>query len=430
MFHENFESSEFLSLIPAVFKAEMHFPACVEDYTGLNSHFQLIFRLSIVVIVVIEIVQLVIVLLIIGRLVLAPLALWTFLAHKFWTIWSSNDAVEKFLQAQQSLSPIRYAYTDIMAITRHFKEQLGRGGFGSVYKGELPGSHFVAVKLLSGNSKCHGDDFISEVSTIGRIHHLNVVRLVGFCSEGSKAALVYEYMPNKSLDKYIFSSNRYFSWQKLNTIALGVARGIDYLHRGCDMTILHFDIKPQNILLDQSFVPKVSDFGLAKLYPKEYNVVSASAARGTIGYIAPELVSRNFGIISHKSDVYSFGMLLIEMASGRRNVDTNADSSSQNYYPSLIYDKLGYKAEEEIKFESFEMNEVEKKLYLVGLWCIQIRPSDRPSMNQVVQIEGDTDHLELPPKPFFSWSSSISRTLHSDNTATTQLSVIDEDDSS
>ncbi|XP_028552942.1 rust resistance kinase Lr10-like [Dendrobium catenatum] len=403
----------------------MHFPACIEDYTGFNSHFQLIFRLSIVVIVIIEIVHLVIVLLIIGRLVFAPLALWTFLAHKFWTILSSDDAVEKFLQAQQSLSPTRYAYTDIIALTRHFKEQLGRGGFGSVYKGELPGSHFVAVKLLSAYSKCHGDDFISEVSTIGRIHHLNVIRLVGFCSEGSKAALVYEYMPNKSLDKYIFSSNRCFSWQKLNTIALGVARGVDYLHRGCDMTILHFDIKPQNILLDQTFVPKVSDFGLAKLYPKEYNVVSVSAARGTIGYIAPELVSRNFGIISHKSDVYSFGMLLIEMASGRRNVDTNADSSSQNYYPSLIYDKLSYKAKEEIKFESLEMNEVEKKLYLVGLWCIQIRPSDRPSMNQVVQmIEGDADHLELPPKPFFSWSSSISRTLHSDSTATTQLSVI------
>jgi len=243
------------------------------------------------------------------------------------------DSVEKFLQNQQTLTPTRYAYTDIIAMTRHFKHKLGQGGFGSVYRGELPGGHLVAIKML-GNSKCNGDDFISEVSTIGRIHHLNVVRLVGFCSEVSNRALVYEFMPNGSLDKYIFSSNgahRYLTVEKLNEIALGVARGIDYLHRGCDMRILHFDIKPHNILLDHNFNPKVSDFGLAKLYPKDYSLVSISAARGTIGYIAPELVSRSFGVISHKSDVYSFGMLLLEMAGGRRNVDQRAENSSQVY---------------------------------------------------------------------------------------------------
>uniref|UniRef100_A0A0E0FFE2 non-specific serine/threonine protein kinase n=1 Tax=Oryza nivara TaxID=4536 RepID=A0A0E0FFE2_ORYNI len=144
--------------------------------------------------------------------------------------------------------------------------------------------------MLTGSSSCNGDEFISEVSTIGRIHHVNVVRLVGFCSEEMRRALVYEYMPRGSLDKYIFSSEKSFSWDKLNEIALGIARGINYLHQGCEMQILHFDIKPHNILLDDNFVPKVADFGLAKLYPRDKSFVPVSAARGTVGYIAPEMM--------------------------------------------------------------------------------------------------------------------------------------------
>ncbi|PKA61724.1 putative receptor-like protein kinase [Apostasia shenzhenica] len=393
MFDDNFKRNNIFSLIPAIFKGEMHFPACIEDYTSLERNFKLIFRISVAVIVFIEIAQLAIALALIGRLVFAPLVIFVFLVHKFWSNWASTDAVEKFLKTQQ-------------------------------------------IKLLGENFKCNGDEFISEVSTIGRIHHLNVVRLVGFCSEGSKRALVYEFMPNGSLDKYIFSSDgtpiRSFPWEKLNNIALGVARGIDYLHRGCDMTILHFDIKPQNILLDRSFTPKVADFGLAKLYPKEFNVVSVSAARGTIGYIAPELVSRNFGVISHKSDVYSFGMLLMEMAAGRRNVDPNAGSSSQVYYPALIYDKLHRRQKEINEFgDSFEMNEVEKKLYMIGLWCIQMRPLDRPSMNQVLQmLESDATSLQMPPKPFIALSSTISRNVSFENTTSTDLTGICEDECS
>jgi serine/threonine protein kinase len=192
---------------------------------------------------------------------------------------------------------MRYAYTDITAITSHFRDKLGQGGYGSVYKGVLlPGNVHIAVKMLA-NSNCNGDEFISEVSTIGRIHHINVVRLVGFCAEKMRRALVYEYMPNGSLDKYIFSSERSLSWDKLTEIALGIARGINYLHQGCDMQILHFDIKPHNILLDNNFVPKVADFVPKVLYPRDKSFVPASALRGTIGYIAPELVSRSFGAI-------------------------------------------------------------------------------------------------------------------------------------
>lgn len=168
------------------------------------------------------------------------------------------------LQMQQALGPTRYAYTDIIAIISHFRDKLDNNGYGSVYKGILlPGDIHVAVKMLEGKSNCNGEDFISEVSTIGRIHHVNVMRLVGFCSDEMRRALVYEYMPRGSLERYIFSPQRNFSWDKLNKLA----RGMDYLHRGCDMQILHFDIKPHNILLNSNFTPKIGNFGLAKLHP-------------------------------------------------------------------------------------------------------------------------------------------------------------------
>jgi len=335
------------------------------------------------------------------RLVLSALVVFTFLAHKYWRTKITTDAVEKFLRMQQMLGPIRFAYTDITEITSHFRDKLGQGGYGSVYKGELlPRNVQVAVKML-GNSNCNGDEFISEVSTIGSIHHINVVRLVGFCAEEMRRALVYEYMPHGSLDKYIFSSERSFSWDKLNDIALGIARGINYLHRGCDMQILHFDIKPHNILLDSNFVPKVADFGLAKLYPRDTSFVPASALRGTIGYIAPEMVSRSFGAISSKSDVYSFGMMLLEMAGGRRNAEQSAANTSQAYYPSWVYDRLAKQEVGEISAAE-DMHELEKKLCIVGLRCIQMKPQDRPTMSEVIEmLEGGTDGLQMPSRPFF-----------------------------
>ncbi|CAO2180643.1 unnamed protein product [Urochloa humidicola] len=336
------------------------------------------------------------------RFVLAQLAVFIFLAHKYWKARITMDAVEKFLQMQQILNgPLRYAYTDITAITSHFREKLGQGGYGSVYKGVLlPGNLHVAVKML-GNSNCNGEEFISEVATIGRIHHVNVVRLVGFCSEEMRRALLYEYMPNGSLDKYIFSPEKRFSWDKLNEIALGIARGINYLHQGCDMQILHFDIKPHNILLDNNFVPKIADFGLAKLFPRDTSFVPMSAMRGTIGYIAPEMVSRSFGVISSKSDVYSFGMLLLEMAGGHRNADPHAATPSQAYYPSWVYSQLSRHEVGEIT-DVASMHELEKKLCVVGLWCIQMRSHDRPTMSEVIEmLETGVDGLQMPPRPFF-----------------------------
>ncbi|BAB17131.1 putative rust resistance kinase Lr10 [Oryza sativa Japonica Group] len=338
------------------------------------------------------------------RYLLAPLVVLIFLAQKYLKRMITIDAVEKFLRMQQMLGPTRYAYTDIIAITGHFREKLGQGGYGSVYKGVLlPGDLHVAIKILNGYSNCNGEEFISEVATIGRIHHVNVVRLVGFCSEEMRRALVYEYMPRGSLDKHIFSSERRFSWDKLNEIALGIARGINYLHQGCDMQILHFDIKPHNILLDDNFVPKVADFGLAKLYPRDKSFVSDRALRGTVGYMAPEMVSRSFGIISGKSDVYSFGMLLLEMVGGRRNADPNADSSaSKAYYPSWVYDKLIADQQVDEISNFANMHELERKLCLVGLWCIQMKSHDRPTMSEAIEmLEGGVDALQVPLRPFF-----------------------------
>jgi serine/threonine protein kinase len=314
------------------------------------------------------------------------------------------DTIEEFLQSHNNLMPIRYSYSEIRKMSKSFKDKLGEGGFGTVFKGTLRSGRLVAIKML-GKSKTNGQDFINEVATIGRIHHVNVVQLIGFCVEGSKRALVYEFMPNGSLNKYIFlpEVSTLLSYDKMYDIALGVARGIEYLHQGCDMQILHFDIKPHNILLDENFTPKVSDFGLAKLYPVNDSIVSLTAARGTLGYMAPELFYKNIGGVSYKADVYSFGMLLMEMAGRRKNVNASAEHSSQLYFPTWVYDQLNNGNNIEIEEATDEEKKIGKKMIIVALWCIQMKPSDRPSMNKVIQmLEGGVEYLQMPSKPFLS----------------------------
>ncbi|XP_057775663.1 rust resistance kinase Lr10-like isoform X2 [Salvia miltiorrhiza] len=315
----------------------------------------------------------------------------------------NRKKIEGFLDDYKALKPTRFGYSDIRKITNQFSEKLGEGGYGIVYKGKLSTEISVAVKVLN-NSKENGEEFVNEVSTIGRIHHVNVVRLVGFCAEGFRRVLVYEFLPNDSLEKFIFqedSKRSSLSWEKLLDIALGTAKGIEYLHQGCDQQILHFDIKPHNILLDQNFNPKVCDFGLAKLCSKEQSAVTMTAARGTMGYIAPELLSRTFGRVSYKSDVYSFGMLLLEMVGGRKNVDLKINNS-QVYFPQWIYNHLNLGDEFWVHIEEGEhQSDIARKLTVVGLHCIQWYPADRPSMKAVVQmLEGDGSDLEMPPNPF------------------------------
>ncbi|GJN06018.1 hypothetical protein PR202_ga23703 [Eleusine coracana subsp. coracana] len=202
--------------------------------------------------------------------------------------------VEMFLKAQGTSKPTRYTFPEIKKIARRFKEKVGQGGFGSVYKGQLPNGVPVAVKMLE-NSTGEGREFINEIATIGQIHHANIVRLLGFCSEGKRRALIYEFMPNESLEKYIFLHDSNISQEllvpgKMLHIATGIARGMEYLHQGCNKRILHFDIKPHNILLDYCFNPKISDFGLAKLCARDQSIITLTAARGTMGYIAQSYI--------------------------------------------------------------------------------------------------------------------------------------------
>uniref|UniRef100_A0A453DPX1 Protein kinase domain-containing protein n=1 Tax=Aegilops tauschii subsp. strangulata TaxID=200361 RepID=A0A453DPX1_AEGTS len=277
--------------------------------------------------------------------------------------------VEMFLKTYGTSKPTRYTFSEVKKMARRFKEKVGQGGFGTV----------------------------------------NIVQLLGFCSEGTRRALIYEFMPNDSLEKYIFStdSNIYRQLlvpEKMLDVSLGIARGMEYLHQGCNQRILHFDIKPHNILLDYNFNPKISDFGLAKLCARDQSIVTLTAARGTMGYIAPELYSRNFGGISYKSDVYSFGMLVLEMVSGRRNLDPSVGSQNEVYLPEWIYEKVITGQELELSLEmAQEEKEKVRQLAIVGLWCIQWNPKNRPSMTKVVNmLTGRLQNLQIPPKPFIS----------------------------
>ncbi|XP_037406363.1 LEAF RUST 10 DISEASE-RESISTANCE LOCUS RECEPTOR-LIKE PROTEIN KINASE-like 2.4 isoform X1 [Triticum dicoccoides] len=313
--------------------------------------------------------------------------------------------IESYLQKNGTVHPKRYAYAQVKRMTRSFAEKLGQGGFGAVYRGDLSDGRQIAVKMLK-DFKTDGEDFINELASISRTSHVNVVTLLGFCLEGTKRALIYDYMPNGSLERYAFKDGseggNTLGWEKLFEIAVGIARGLEYLHRGCNTRIVHFDIKPHNILLDQNFCPKISDFGLAKLCLNKESVISIGGARGTIGYIAPEVYSKQFGAVSSKSDVYSYGMMVLEMVGARdKNISPNTESSSQ-YFPQWIYEHL-----DEYCISASEINgeitEVVRKMIVVGLWCIQLSSTDRPTMTRVVEmLEGSTTGLELPPKVLLS----------------------------
>ncbi|XP_058184728.1 rust resistance kinase Lr10-like isoform X3 [Rhododendron vialii] len=326
----------------------------------------------------------------------------------FWEKKTENYRnVEAFIKNCGSLSPKRYTYSDIKKITNSFRTKIGQGGFGCVFKGKLENDCLVAVKVLQG-LKGNGEEFINEVATISRTSHVNIVTLLGFCFEGCHRALIYEFMPSGSLDKFIHdggaSTYRQLGWEAMYRIAIGIARGLEYLHRGCNTRILHFDIKPHNILLNEDFCPKISDFGLAKLCPQKVSIISLTGARGTAGYIAPEVFCRNFGGVSHKSDVYSYGMMVLEMVGGRKNISVEVDRTSEIYFPHWVYKRL--ELDEELGLHGImdgEANASARKMIIVGLWCIQTDPSNRPSMSRVVEmLEGSTESLQIPPKPYLS----------------------------
>ncbi|KAE8684687.1 putative receptor-like protein kinase [Hibiscus syriacus] len=326
--------------------------------------------------------------------------------------WERIEAY--ILKYGSELAPKRYSYADIKKITKSFKDELGQGGFGTVYKGTLPDGRLVAVKVLN-ESKGSGDEFINEVASISRTSHVNIVAFVGFCYDLSIRALIYEFMHNGSLDKFICHRDSPDKPDQLETkilhnITIGIARGLEYLHQGCNTRILHFDIKPHNILLDENFCPKISDFGLAKLCERKDSIISTISARGTIGYIAPEVFCRSFGGVSHKSDVYSYGMMVLEMVGEKENIHSQTNNPN---FPIWIYERLNG-ADLNLEGMTAENEELIRKMIIVSLWCIQSNPSDRPSMTQAIEmLQGSIESLSIPPTPFlFSPPKSPENTSH------------------
>nr|XP_027189623.1 rust resistance kinase Lr10-like [Cicer arietinum]XP_027189624.1 rust resistance kinase Lr10-like [Cicer arietinum] len=265
--------------------------------------------------------------------------------------------------------------------------------------------------LNINNTDNDGKEFINEVNAMGKVHHINVVRLLGFCADGCYRALVYNFFRNGSLQNFITppdDMDHFLGWKKLQQIAIGIAKGIEYLHMSCDQRILHFDINPHNVLLDEDFVPKITDFGLAKLCAKNKSIVSVTTVIGTLGYIAPEVFSRNFGNVSYKADIYSYGMLLLEMVGGRKNIGKLSEENFQVLYPEWIHNLLeGRDMQVNIEGEGDDM--ILKKLAIVGLWCIQWHPINRPSIKAVLQMleAQDEGNLTVPPNPFNSTTSRV-----------------------
>ncbi|XP_058009023.1 rust resistance kinase Lr10-like [Hevea brasiliensis] len=288
----------------------------------------------------------------------------------------------------------------------------GRDWKRTKYGKKLKVSATVKMKATAGGMGYVGSDVGREKKVMGlRVVGLGIGALgflIGWVLDliFGCGLLGFTAGPFRGFRTFISSAdtkNHFLGWKRLQDIALGIAKGIEYLHQGCDQRILHFDIKPHNILLDHDFNPKISDFGLAKFCAKDQSAVSMTTARGTIGYIAPEVFSRNIGNVSYKSDVYSFGMLVLEMVGGRKIVDVAEGNDKQIYFPEWIYNLL--EEGEDLRFEIEEEGDtkIAKKLAIVGLWCIQWNPADRPSMKVAVHmLEGEGENLPTPPNPFSS----------------------------
>ncbi|KAH7674800.1 Non-specific serine/threonine protein kinase protein [Dioscorea alata] len=332
--------------------------------------------------------------------------------------------VERFLEDIVKEKPVRFTTQNIIDFTQNFVKKLGSGGFGTVYKGQFPNGVQIAVKALhKTQDKRAEEQFMAEIGTIGRTHHINLVRLYGFCFDDTLKALVYEYMEKGSLDGYLFNENQKLKCGKLYEIAIGIAKGIRYLHDECQKKIVHYDIKPGNILLDANFSPKVADFGLAMLCDRDNSHVSVTGGRGTPGYAAPELWIPY--PVTHKCDVYSYGMLLFEILGRRRNLILGL-AESREWFPRWIWDKF-----EEGELDSVMSNcgieytdrDKAERMCKVALWCVQYQPDARPSMNSAIRMLEGEEEIIAPMNPFpymifFGGSSSQWSKTRGDSTNT------------
>ncbi|MBA0682773.1 hypothetical protein Goari_024466 [Gossypium aridum] len=294
----------------------------------------------------------------------------------------------------------------ILVATDNFAEanKLGQGGFGPVYKGKLPRGQEIAIKRLSRGSGQGLEEFKNEVVLIAKLQHRNLVRLLGYCVKGYEKMLIYEYMPNKSLDSFIFDRSRcvLLDWEKRFDIILGIARGLLYLHHDSRLRIIHRDLKTSNILLDEEMNPKISDFGLAKIFGGKQTEASTERVVGTYGYMSPEYALDGF--FSIKSDVFSFGVVLLETISGKRNTgfyQAEQPLSLLGYAWKLWKEGRALDLAEQSLRQSCNAYEYIRCVN-VGLLCVQEDPDDRPAMSNVLFMLGsETPSLPIPKRPAY-----------------------------
>ncbi|XP_057420458.1 G-type lectin S-receptor-like serine/threonine-protein kinase LECRK2 [Lotus japonicus] len=312
------------------------------------------------------------------------------------TILSANED----LGFTEECSLRSFSYNELVKSTGGFAEEIGRGSFGAVYKGMMGGSsnRRIAVKRLERVADEGEREFRAEITAIARTHHRNLVKLVGFCIEGSKKLLVYEYVSNGSLANLLFNDKMQgMSWKERMKIALDVARGVLYLHEECEVRIIHCNISPQNILMDEAWTAKISDFGLARLLKLDYSTTK-KRDEGTSRYLAPEW--HKDASVSIKVDIYSFGMVLLEIICRRSGIEMNASSAEEILLSRWVYQcfaagklNLLLTHDEDVDWKIME------RMVKVGLWCVQDNPSLRPSVkNVILMLEGLKD-IPIPPSP-------------------------------
>ncbi|XP_060668016.1 G-type lectin S-receptor-like serine/threonine-protein kinase RLK1 [Ziziphus jujuba] len=292
----------------------------------------------------------------------------------------------------------QFTYKELTEATNGFKEELGRGSCGIVYKGETESSVLVAVKKLDKVFQDSHKEFKVEVNVIGQTHHKNLVRLIGYCEENQHRLLVYEFLSNGTLARFLFGDCKP-SWTQRIQIAHGIARGLVYLHEECSTQIIHCDIKPQNILLDEYYNARISDFGLAKLLLLDQSHTKTNV-RGTKGYVAPDWFRS--AKVSVKVDVYSFGVILLEIICCRRNVDMEIGGGVRGILTDWAYDcyadgKLDALIEDDME----AMNDIKRveRFVKVAIWCLQEDPNIRPTMKKVMLMLEGIVQVSVPPSP-------------------------------
>ncbi|XP_057987868.1 G-type lectin S-receptor-like serine/threonine-protein kinase At1g11410 isoform X4 [Hevea brasiliensis] len=326
-------------------------------------------------------------------------------------IYVRVDAVELVRNkwSKRWLDTIGNAYYKETSVENQVEaNKLGQGGFGAVYKGKLSNGKEVAVKRLLKDSGQGIDEFKNEVLLIAKLQHQNLVKLIGCCIQGEEPMLVYEYMPNKSLDSFLFNETgrSILDWRKRFDIIVGIARGILYIHQDSRLRIIHRDLKTSNILLDEEMNPKISDFGLARIFEGDQTHEKTNRIVGTFGYMSPEYVV--FGKFSTKSDVFSFGIILLEIVAGKKNNSFCQEDS----YPSMI-GKIWHLWREERAWEivdsllkhSCSPDEVLRCIQ-VGLLCVQEDVMERPTMSAIVLMLNSEISLPSPKQPAFTFRKS------------------------